>query len=171
MVTQNPNLISQKAMTAMNSTTGTGTVLMSEVLTKVNNAKDKPKKIAVLRDYDNAPLRMVLKGAFDPNIKWALPTGTPPYIANEAPKGTEHSLLKNESKRLWHFVQGADNDTTKTQKETMFIQMLEGLHSEEAELLIGVKDKSLNKKYKGLTAALVKESFNWDDNFMQKENK
>ena len=155
----------------MNSTTGTGTVLMSEVLTKVNNAKDKPKKIAVLRDYDNAPLRMVLKGAFDPNIKWALPTGTPPYIANEAPKGTEHSLLKNESKRLWHFVQGADNDTTKTQKETMFIQMLEGLHSEEAELLIGVKDKSLNKKYKGLTAALVKESFNWDDNFMQKENK
>jgi hypothetical protein len=42
-------------------------------------------------------------------------------------------------------------------KETMFIQMLEGLHQEEAELLIGVKEKSLNKKYKGLTAALVKE--------------
>lgn len=92
----------------MNSTTGTGTVLMSEVLTKVNNAKDKPKKIAVLRDYDNAPLRMVLKGAFDPNIKWALPSGTPPYIANEAPKGTEHGLLRNEAKRLWHFVDGAD---------------------------------------------------------------
>ena len=47
MVTQNPNLISQKAMQAMNSTTGTGTVLMSEVLTKVNNAKDKPKKIEI----------------------------------------------------------------------------------------------------------------------------
>ena len=81
----------------MNSTTGTGTVLMSEVLTKVNNAKDKPKKIAVLRDYDNAPLRMVLKGAFDPNIKWALPSGTPPYIANEAPKGTEHGLLRQKT--------------------------------------------------------------------------
>jgi hypothetical protein len=171
MVTQNPNLISQKAMQAMNSTTGTGTVLMSEVLTKVNNAKDKPKKIAVLRDYDNAPLRMVLKGAFDPNIKWALPTGTPPYIANEAPKGTEHGLLRNESKRLWHFVEGADAATTKTQKETMFIQMLEGLHQEEAELLLGMKNKTLNKMYKGLTSALVREAFNWNENFMQIENK
>jgi len=171
MVTQNPNLISQKAMEAMNSTTGTGTVLMSEVLTKVNNAKDKPKKIAVLRDYDNAPLRMVLKGAFDPNIKWALPSGTPPYIANEAPKGTEHGLLRNESKRLWHFVEGADAATTKTQKETMFIQMLEGLHQEEAELLLGMKNKTLNKMYKGLTSALVREAFNWNENFMLIENK
>ena len=171
MVTQNPNLISQKAMQAMNSTTGTGTVLMSEVLTKVNNAKDKPKKIAVLRDYDNAPLRMVLKGAFDPNIKWALPSGIPPYIANEAPKGTEHGLLRNESKRLWHFVEGADAATTKTQKETMFIQMLEGLHQEEAELLLGMKNKTLNKMYKGLTSALVREAFNWNENFMQIENK
>jgi len=171
MVTQNPNIMSKAAMTAMSSTSGSGDILLSEILTKVNNAKDKPKKMAVLQQYDTPSLRMILKGAFDPNIVWVLPKGTPPYIANEAPKGTEHSLLKNESKRLWHFVQGADNDTTKTQKETMFIQMLEGLHSEEAELLIGVKDKSLNKKYKGLTAALVKESFNWDDNFMQKENR
>ena len=171
MVTQNPNIMSKSAMTAMSSTSGSGDLLLSEILTKVNNAKDKPKKKAVLQQYDTPSMRMILKGAFDPNIKWALPTGTPPYIANEAPKGTEHSLLKNESKRLWHFVEGADNDTTKTQKETMFIQMLEGLHQEEAELLIGVKDKTLNKMYKGLTAALVKEAYNWNDNFMQNENK
>jgi hypothetical protein len=171
MVTQNPNIMSKAAMTAMSSTSGSGDILLSEILTKVNNAKDKPKKKAVLQQYDTPGLRMILKGAFDPNIVWDLPTGTPPYIANEAPKGTEHSLLKNESKRLWHFVQGADNDTTKTQKETMFIQMLEGLHQEEAELLIGVKDKTLNKMYKGLTAALVKEAYDWNDNFMQNENK
>jgi len=170
MVTQNPNIMSKSAMTAMSSTQGSGDILLSEILTKVNNAKDKPKKKAVLQQYDTPAMRMILKGAFDPNIKWALPSGTPPYIANEAPKGTEHSLLKNESKRLWHFVEGADADTTKTQKETMFIQMLEGLHQEEAELLIGVKEKSLNKKYKGLTAALVKEAYNWNDNFMQNEN-
>ena len=170
MVTQNPNLMSKEAMTAMSSTSGSGDLLLSEILTKVNNAKDKPKKKAVLQQYDTPAMRMILKGAFDPNIKWSLPSGTPPYIANEAPKGTEHSLLKNESKRLWHFVDGADADTTKTQKETMFIQMLEGLHQEEAELLIGVKDKTLNKKYKGLTAALVKEAYNWNDQFMQNEN-
>ena len=35
---------------------------------------------------------------------------------------------------------------------------------------INVKDKKLNKVYKGLTEAAVKEAFDWDDNFMQKEN-
>lgn len=171
MVTQNPNLISKKAMMATSQTDGSGVVLMSEVLTKVNNAKDKPKKIQVLRDYDNQPLRQVLKGAFDPKIEWDLPAGDPPFIANEAPIGTEHGLLRNEAKRLWYFVKGANNELTKTQKETMFIQMLEGLHKDEAKVLLGMKSKSLNKMYKGLTESVVKEAFNWDDNFVKIENK
>ena len=62
---------------------GENVQLVSEILTKVNNAKDKPKKIAVLREHASAPLKQVLKGAFDPNIVWELPDGDPPYIANE----------------------------------------------------------------------------------------
>jgi hypothetical protein len=170
-VLDNPNLISKKAMMATSQTDGSGVVLISEVLTKVNNAKDKPKKIQVLKDYDNLPLRQVLKGAFDPKIEWDLPAGDPPYIANEAPIGTEHGLLRNEAKRLWYFVKGANNELTKTQKETMFIQMLEGLHKDEAKVLLGMKSKSLNKMYKGLTESVVKEAFNWDDNFVKIENK
>lgn len=169
MVQDNPNLMSRKAMQATTSTDGSGVVLMSEVLQKVNNAKDKPKKVKVLRDYDNAPLRQVLKGAFDKKVVWDLPAGDPPFIANESPKGTEHGLLRNEAKRLWHFVKGADNQTTKTQKETMFIQMLEGLHQDEAQVLLGMKNKSLNKMYKGLTESVVKEAFDWNDEFMRKE--
>ena len=42
---------------------------IAEILTKVNNAKDKPKKIKVLQE-NNKALRMILKGSFDPNIKW-----------------------------------------------------------------------------------------------------
>ena len=168
---RNPNLMNPEAMKAVASTRGAGenVVLFSEVLTKVNNAKDKPKKVAVLQQYDNAPLRQVLKGAFDKNIVWDLPEGNPPYIANEAPVGTEHGLLRNEAKRLWHFVKGADDQTTKTQKETMFIQMLEGLHQDEAEVLLGMKSKSLNKMYKGLTESVVKEAFGWNDNFVKPE--
>ena len=168
---RNPNLMNPKAMAAVAGTRGISesVVLFSEVLTKVNNAKDKPKKIAVLQQYDNAPLRQVLKGAFDKNIVWDLPAGDPPYIANEAPIGTEHGLLRNEAKRLWHFVKGADNDLTKTQKETMFIQVLEGLHGDEAKVLLGMKNKSLNKTYKGLTESVVKEAFGWNDNFMRPE--
>ena len=103
---RHPNLMNPKSMMKSTNTSGIGenVVLFSEILTKVNNAKDKPKKIAVLQQYDNAPLRQVLKGAFDPNIEWDLPEGNPPYIANESPVGTEHGLLRNEAKRLWHFV-------------------------------------------------------------------
>ena len=46
--------------------------------------------------------------------------------------------------------------------------MLEGLSAEEATFLCVVKDKKVNNEYKGLTANLVKEAFNWDDNFMKK---
>ncbi len=168
---RNPNLMNPKAMEAVAGTRGISesVVLFSEVLTKVNNAKDKPKKVAVLQQYDNAPLRQVLKGAFDPSIKWDLPEGNPPYIANEAPIGTEHGLLRNEAKRLWHFVTGADAETTKTQKETMFIQILEGLHADEAKVLLGMKNKSLNKMYKGLTESVVREAFGWNDKFVRPE--
>jgi len=168
MVQENPNLISKKAMTAIASTKGSGRLLMSEIFTKVNNAKDKPKKIAVLKQYDTPGIRRVLKGAFDPKIEWDLPEGEPPYMANEAPEGTEHSLLENESRKFWHFVKGADKTTNKIKKEAMFIQILEGLHHSEAKVVMDMKNKTLNKTFKGLTESVVKESFDWDDNFMQK---
>ena len=140
-----------------------------EIFTKVNNAKDKQRKIEVLRQYDSPAMRQVLKGAFDPKIKWDLPTGTPPYIENEAPLGTEHTYLDQEAKRLWHFVVGADMNLTKVKKETLFIQMLEGLSADEAKLLVGVKDKNLNNIYKGLTSAVIKEAFSWNDDFVKIE--
>ena len=170
---RNPNLMSPEAMKAVAGTRGAGeeVQLMSEIFTKINNAKDKAKKIAILQQNANAPIKQILKGAFDPNIVWDLPAGDPPFIKNEAPVGTEHGLLRNEAKRLWHFVKGADDQTTKTQKETMFIQMLEGLHQSEAELLLGMKNKSLNKMYKGLTESVVREAFGWDENFTRPEQK
>ena len=128
----------------------------------------QPRKLKVLQDNDSQPLRQVLKGAFDPKIEWELPEGTPPYMANEVPKGTEHTYLSDEARRLWHFVKGADMQMTKTQKETMFIQILEALHEEEAKLLVNVKDKRLNKVYKGLTEAVVRDAFNWKDDFTKK---
>ncbi len=146
-------------------TAGSSAPLLHEILTKVNNAKDKPAKIAVLKKNDSVPLRQVIKGAFDPNIKWELPEGTPPYKENDAPAGTEHTTLFTEARRLWHFVEGADKKLTKTKKEMMFIQLLEGLHKDDAALMVAVKDKELNKKYKGLTDAVVKEAFGWNSDY------
>tara|TARA_B110000858_G_scaffold198297_1_gene263816 strand:- start:3263 stop:3805 length:543 start_codon:yes stop_codon:yes gene_type:complete len=168
---QRLGIMSKQNMQSGQGTNANQEPLISEILTKVNNAKDKNKKIAVLREHNTPALRMILKGAFDPNIKWQLPTGTPPYIANEAPLGTEHTMLNIESKKLWHFVEGADAETTKTQKETMFIQVLEGLHKSDAEVLLNMKDKKLNKKYKGLTESVVKEAFGWNDQYYKPEQK
>tara|TARA_B100000212_G_scaffold39781_1_gene25740 strand:+ start:415 stop:903 length:489 start_codon:yes stop_codon:yes gene_type:complete len=146
-------------------TAGSSAPLMHEILTKVNNAKDKPAKIAVLKKHDSVPLRQVLKGAFDPNIIWDLPEGTPPFNRNDAPAGTEHTTLYTEARRLWHFVKGADENLKQSKKEMMFIQLLEGLQEDDADLMIAVKEKSLNKRYKGLTDAVVKEAFGWNENY------
>ena len=167
MAERNPNLISPKAMEAIASTAGSGRELISEIFTKINNAKDKPKKIEVLRKYNTPGMRMILKGAFDPKIKWDLPEGTPPYIENEAPAGTEHTFLEVEAKRLYNFAVGGNDQLNKIRKETLFIQMLEGLHASEAKVLIDVKNKSLNKTYKGLTSDMVKEAFGWNADFVK----
>ena len=162
-----PNETTKKLM-AKKLETDTGAVtLMSEICLKVNNAKDKSKKLRVLRENDSQALRQILKGAFDPKIKWDLPEGTPPYIENEAPAGTEHTFLEVEAKRLYNFAVGGNDQLNKIRKETLFIQMLEGLHADEAKVLIDVKNKSLNKTYKGLTSEMVKEAFGWNADFVK----
>ena len=164
-----PALANRRGMAAMADAGRAVPPLMSEIATKVNNAKDKPRKLKVLKDHDSVALRQVLKGAFDPNIEWLLPKGDVPYEVNDAPVGTEHTMLQQEAKRLYLFTKGGDNTISQNKRETLFIQMLEGLSAEEAEFLVAVVNKKVNNKYKGFTANLVKEAFNWNDNFMKKE--
>jgi hypothetical protein len=148
---------------------GNVTLLFSEVLDKVHKAKTKAEKVAILIINDNSSLRMILKASFDPKIEWVIPQGEVPYKKNDAPIGTEHTVLQSEARKLWHFVKGADNDTTQPQKENMFIQMCEGLHETEAQLLCDAKDKKLHQVYKGLSKDVVREAFKWDENFMVEE--
>ena len=93
------------------------------------------------------------------------PTGKPQFIENDAPEGTEHTNLRKESDNLYRFVKGGDDSIEKTRKETMFIQLLEGLHKDEAELLCNVKDKRLHQVYKGLSSVVVKEGLGLDDDY------
>lgn len=162
-----PALASKRGMQALQDVGRAIPPLMSEIATKVNNAKDKPRKLKVLKDHDSVPLRQVLKGAFHPDIKWLLPKGDVPYTPNDAPLGTDHTILSQEAKRLYLFIEGGDNAISQNKRETTFVQMLEGLSAEEAEFLVAVVNKKVNNKYKGFTANLVKEAFNWNDNFMK----
>ena len=165
-----PALSTKRGMQALADAGRPVSTLMSEIATKVNNAKDKPRKLKVLKDHDSVPLRQILKGAFDPKIEWLLPKGDDiPSNKNDAPIGTEHTILSQEAKRLYLFTKGGDNTLSQNKRETLFIQMLEGLTGEEADFLITVVNKKVNNKYKGFTANLVKEAFGWNDDFMKKE--
>lgn len=164
--TSHPSLMNKKGLEAAARTATNARPLAHEIFTQVNNAKDKPKKIEVLRKYDSQGLRQLLKAAFDPKIVWDLPEGTPPYIANEAPAGTDHTSLLDEARKLYLFIKGGSN-IPKVRKETLYIQMLEALHKDDALALISIKEKNLNLVYKGLTENCVKEAFNWNDDFMR----
>ena len=139
---------------------------ISEILEKVSKVKTKKQKVDILREHDHQSLRMVIKSSFDPKIEWALPEGEVPYTRNEAPEGTEHSSLSYESRKLYHFIRGGNSKINQSKRETMFVQMLEGLHESEAALLVAAKDKKLHQLYKGLSAPVVKEAFNWNDEYM-----
>ena len=146
-------------------------LLFSEILTKVHRAKTKAQKVKILQEEDCPALRQICQWAFNPTITSALPPGAPPYIENDAPEGTEHTLLRTEGDSLWHFVKvnnkPADPTLQKTVMENMFYRLLEGLHKDEAKLLISVKDKELHNVYKGLSTKVVSEAFGWNEDFQE----
>ena len=85
---------------------------------------------------------------FDDTAVSVVPEGEVPYEKNDVPVGTDHTSLRKEWKNLYHFVQGGNNTLSPIRRETMFIQMLEGLHPDEADILCLVKDGRLSEKYK-----------------------
>ena len=133
-------------------------MLISEVLQKVSNAKTKPQKIQILQEFNTPALRSILIANYDESIISMLPEGEVPFEVNDAPKGTDHTVLEKEFRRLYLFFKGGNSGLKQTQRENLFIQMLEGLCEEEAQLLILVKDKGLQKKYK-ITRACVEQAF------------
>ena len=132
-------------------------LLISEVLQKAHNAKTKAQKIKILRDNDSQTLRSIFIINYDESLKCLLPEGAPPYKPNEAPEGTEHTKLEKEGRILHHFFKGGSK-IPMMRREQMFIQLLEGLHPDEANVVILAKDKKLNKRYK-ITKACVEETF------------
>ena len=132
-------------------------LLMHEVLQKVSNAKTKKEKIVLLKKLNSNALRMLLIINFDDSVVSLLPPGDVPYKPNDAPEGTEHTILEKEARLLHHFFKGGSN-VSQSKRESMFIQMLEGLNSGEAEALILAKDKKIGKRWK-ITKACVSEAF------------
>lgn len=134
-------------------------LLLSEILRKVSNAKTKKEKIDLLRQHNTPALRQLMIWNFDESVISMIPEGEVPYTPNDAPVGTDHTRLEQEYRGFFRFVKGGQDRLPSMKRESMFIQLLEGLAAEEAELLCLVKDGQLSKKYKRITKAVVSEAF------------
>ena len=133
-------------------------LLINEVLQKVSNAKTKDQKIKLLKEYNTNALRSILIANFDESIVSLLPPGEVPYTPNDAPEGTEHTVLEKEYRKLYLFFKGGSSTLKQSKREELFIQMLEGLSEGEAEVLVLIKDKKLGKRWK-ITKACVEQAF------------
>ena len=163
-----------------------------EVLDLVSRQRSKAKKVEVLKKYEHPSLKAVFIWNFDETVKSALPPGDVPYsgfedqatysgslttkIDEEVRKmhetgsfsmGTSDSqgrtTIRREYKNFYHFVKGGNDSMSGVRRETMFINVLEGLHPLEAEIVCLIKDKKLSDKYK-ITKEVVAEAYpdiNW----------
>ena len=129
-----------------------------EVLEQVSKQRTKAKKVEVLKEYRSDALVSLLIWNFDDTVISMLPDGEVPYERSAVPLGTDHTSLRKEYRNLYHFVKGGNDGLSKTRRESMFIQMLEGLHPTEADILCLVKDKQLQTVYK-INRALIEEAY------------
>jgi hypothetical protein len=129
-----------------------------EILELASKQRSKAKKVEILQEYETDALKSIFIWNFDETVISVLPVGDVPYNKNEVPVGTDHTSLRREYKHLYNFVKGGNDGLSGLRRETMFIQMLEGLHPEEAELICLCKDKRLAEKYK-ITYDIVKQAY------------
>ena len=129
-----------------------------EILELASKQRSKAKKVEILQEYETDALKTIFIWNFDETVISVLPVGDVPYNKNEVPVGTDHTSLRREYKHLYNFVKGGNDGLSGLRRETMFIQMLEGLHPEEAEVVCLCKDKRLAEKYK-ITYDIVKQAY------------
>ena len=164
---------------------------LHEILELVDEQKTKAKKVEVLRNYEHDCVKMVFVWNVDSSVVSLLPPGPVPYgetnaqttfagtlsdnIVREAAggesatgqdlDGRNKTSIRREYQNFYHFVKGGNDTLSTTRREMMFIQMLEGLHPREAEILVLIKDKDLGTKY-NISLDNVKQAYpqmTWGD--------
>ncbi len=157
-----------------------------EVLNAASKMRSKANKVQVLQRYGDSSLKAILIWNFDETIITLLPEGEVPYgsnIEDETKSGSLSSkindavgkmqelgsqslgsqdqgrtTIRKEFQKFYNFLKGGNPTMSSLRRETMFINILQGLHPLEAEILILVKDGRLEDKYK-ITKDIVSEAF------------
>ena len=125
------------------------------ILEFTSKLPSEEEQIKCLRANDNSAIRTVLKFCFDPNIKWLLPEGEPPYKVSEFPN--LENMFYSEARRLYLFVEGGNPNLKPLKRESMFVDLLQCITPEDAKLLCSIKEKKL--PFKGLKATTVQKAY------------
>jgi len=132
--------------------------LVSEVLAEAGKIVQREERIKFLRLNKSPGLTDILRINYDDSIVSVLPLGAPSYKQDDAPKGYEYTILNKAYTQFKYFFKGPVSSGMKPLKrEGLFLNLLESLNPEEAELLIAAKDKKM--KSKGITKRLVNDTF------------
>ena len=133
------------------------TLYVHEILDKVSKEAKRADKIKLLQQHStNWAMKDILRGSFDDSIRWNLPAGRPPY--EPAAAESHPSNLTQHNKKFRYFVKGGPGDGMPAfRREKMFLDILEIIHPQDAELMLGMVNKNLN--IKGVTKKLIQEAF------------
>ena len=157
-----------------------------EIFNAASKQRSNAKKVEVLQKYSHPALKALFIWNFDETITSALPPGDVPYAAvdeMDSFKGTlsekiadavgkmeelgsnslgsqdqGRSSIRKEYSKFYNFIKGGNDSLSSLRRETMFINILEGLHPLESEILCLCKDKKLQTKYK-ITKEIVSEAY------------
>jgi hypothetical protein len=157
-----------------------------EILNVVTKQRSNVKKIEALKKFEHPSLKAIFIWNFDESIVSALPPGDVPYAAvdeMDSFKGTlsekiadavekmgelgtnslgsqdqGRSSIRKEYDKFYNFIKGGNDGLSSIRRETMFINVLQGLHPLEAEIVCLCKDKKLDTKYK-ITKDIVSEAY------------
>jgi hypothetical protein len=157
-----------------------------EILNLVCKQRTNAKKVEALKKYEHPCLKSLFIWNYDESVISALPPGDVPYAGLDEQNSLSGTLgekiedavskmqelgsnslgsqdqgrasLRKEYQRFYNFVKGGNDGLSSLRRETMFINILQGLHPLEAEILILTKDKKLQTKYK-LTKEIIAEAY------------
>jgi len=157
-----------------------------EVLDAASKQRTKAKKIEVLQRYAHDSIMALMIWNFDETAISVLPPGEVPYgntrednnvtgtlsdkindaVGKMAEMGSNslgsqdqgQASIRKEYTKFYNFIKGGNDSLSNLRRETMFINILEGLHPLEAEILVLVKDKRLTDKYK-ITKEIVSAAY------------
>lgn len=147
--------------------------ITSDIFKTANSFEKDESRIKYLRETATIAVKEMININFNPDVKFLLPEGSPDlnfgdqdefkprnsYFPNNS-SGDDGATLNYEIRKMYLFVEGlSPQNITQLKRETLWIQLLNSLGSDEAEDISLCKDKKLQEKYKKLTHKLCHQAF------------